>query len=471
MKSSILSFLLFLLIQPAFSSTVTVKGKVENGDKNLIRIIKYADLFSRFVPGRALASTVTDENGNFSLKFELKNTAYAFFALDLKKSEIYLNPGATYLLKVKNDTSLLNKGSIFDKEENPLHVELISSTDSLNQNISLFNTMFDNFVYNNFMSIYKRHDMKVIDEFKKTVDKTFTTALKGYFKNYVEYTVATTVWLSRNGNSKKMLRNYFVNREVLYGNIAYADFFREFFKGYFKSPSRKDVKYDDIVPLVNSGGGYESFDSLIKKDTLLARNGQLLQLVEMEVLKECYYDKSVNRQNVENILGELAAKSKYPEIGEIAVNYLKRFHRLAYGTPAPGFQLPDILGNETTLDDFKGKFVLLTFMNTGCKICEKQLENVQKIAGRYPVALKTVTVISGKNSSETIKFFRQKGYDWTLLLLGDKITILEDYDVKAFPAYVLLNPDGTVAMAPAPMPDENLDYFIQRIIKIFKKRN
>ncbi len=469
MKSSILSLLLVFFVQLVYSQPVTVEGRVEGGNKNLIRVIKYADLFSHYIPDGALASCVTDKDGNFSLKFDLKNTTYAFFSLDLKKSEIYLTPGGTYILKVKRD-STLDKGSIFDKVENPLPVTIISATDSLNQYISLFNVMFNNFVYNNFMSIYKRHNMSVINDFRKTVDKTFNTAVSEYFKNYVEYTVATTVWLSRNGGSKSMLRDYFVNKPVLYDNIAYTDFFHEFFKGYFNSPLRKDVNYDSILNLINSGAGYSKLDSLIKKDTILAQNERLLQLVEMEVLKECYYDKTADRKNVENLFGELAAKSKYDENRKIAVNYLKRFHRLAYGTPAPDFQLPDIAGNERTLDDFKGKFVLLTFMNTGCKICNKQLENVEKIADSYSVSVKVVTILSGNNASETIRFFREKGYDWTVLLLGNKITLLEDYDVKTFPAYILLNPDGTVALAPAPMPDENLDFFIQRSIKIFKKR-
>ncbi len=469
MKTLILSLSLLIFVFSAYSQSVTVKGRVEGANENLVRIMKYADQFSHFLEQEPLASTVTDGQGNFSITFDLEKTTYAFLALDLKKSEIYLTPGSTYVLEIINDSSL-QKGSVFDRAEKPLPVKILSSSDSLNQYISAFNVMFDHFVYNNFMSIYKRHDRKIIDDFKKTVNDTFKTGMSDYFKNYVEYTIASTVWLSRNGSTKKLLKEYFIGKPVLYENIAYTDFFHEFFKGYFNSPVRKDVTYDSVVNLINAGKDYLRFDTYLKNDTLLAQNARVRQLVEMELLKECYYDKSVDAANVENIFGELAARSRYSENRNIAVNYLKRFHRLAYGTPAPGFQLPDIMGKETQLGDFKGKFVLLTFMNTGCKICEKQLEDISKIEERYSEALKIVTVLSGKNPSETIKFFRNKGYGWTLLLLGNKITLLEDYDVKAFPAYILLNPDGTIAMAPAPMPDENLDFFVQRMIKSFGKR-
>ncbi len=464
---SILALFLFFFTMSAVAQTCVVKGHVAASSDRLVRIVAYADQFSHWE--ETLASARTSSDGTFTLQLPVTKCTYAFFALDLKKSELYLSPGSTYVLSIAKDT-LASKGSIFDRDAHPLPITILSAGDSLNTWISAFNRMYDHFVYNHFNAIYKWHDRAVISNFKKTVNNAFPQDVPAYFSQYVDYTMASLLWISRRGSKQQMLNDWFIKKPVRYNNIAYTDFFHEFFKGYFDSPIGKGVDYEKIMSLINNNPTYPALDQLIKKDTLLSKNNRVRELVEMELLESCFYNKEFDRDNVLKLYADLASQSKFRRNSTVALNFLKRFNHLAYGSPAPEIHLPDMMGNERSLDEMKGKFVLLTFLNTHCKICNYQLKAIEKINRRFNERLSVVSILSGNNPKATVAYFVKNGFHWPLLLLGKEITLLEKYEVRAFPAYVLINPDGTIALSPAPMPNENLAAILQRMIKRFDEK-
>ena len=61
--------------------------------------------------------------------------------------------------------------------------------------------------------------------------------------------------------------------------------------------------------------------------------------------------------------------------------------------------------------------------------------------------------------------FDKQRFNWTILNLGDDILLLEDYDVQTSPAYFILKRKNKIGMAPAPSPDQYLDYHVRRISK------
>ena len=53
----------------------------------------------------------------------------------------------------------------------------------------------------------------------------------------------------------------------------------------------------------------------------------------------------------------------------------------------------------------------------------------------------------------------------SLLDLDDDILLLEEYQIRTFPDYIILRKGGKIGMAPAPAPDQYLDYHVRRIYK------
>jgi hypothetical protein len=54
--------------------------------------------------------------------------------------------------------------------------------------------------------------------------------------------------------------------------------------------------------------------------------------------------------------------------------------------------------------------------------------------------------------------------------VGKRIDVLNDYQVKIFPTYIILNSDATIGLAPASMADENLESEVIRILNLNNKK-
>jgi hypothetical protein len=65
------------------------------------------------------------------------------------------------------------------------------------------------------------------------------------------------------------------------------------------------------------------------------------------------------------------------------------------------------------------------------------------------------------------QFLAKNKYDWKFLLYDRQPGVLKDYDIRAYPTYFLIGPDGKLILSPAPSPSEN---FESRLFEIMKAR-
>lgn len=112
------------------------------------------------------------------------------------------------------------------------------------------------------------------------------------------------------------------------------------------------------------------------------------------------------------------------------------------GAPkASGFNLEGINGKSKSLDDYKGKFVLLNFWATWCAPCRKEMPAMSnlhnKLNGR---GLEVVGVHVGPSLAGVKKFLQSVPVDFTILL--DKDMSLANWGVRGLPTTFLINPDG-----------------------------
>ncbi len=106
------------------------------------------------------------------------------------------------------------------------------------------------------------------------------------------------------------------------------------------------------------------------------------------------------------------------------------------GAPAPAFTLPDTYGNQHSLSDYAGKFVVLEWLNYGCPFVEKfyHTGKMQELQAEY--AEKGVIWLAVVSSAPG-----EQGY-----YEPDEMNVQnEAHGSKA--AAVLLDPEGTVGMA------------------------
>ena len=129
------------------------------------------------------------------------------------------------------------------------------------------------------------------------------------------------------------------------------------------------------------------------------------------------------------------------------------------GQPAPEFTLKDSNGKSHNLSDFKGKFVVLEWLNHGCPFVVKHYEsgnmqNLQKeYTGKDVVWLSIVSSAPGKQGhmspEETNKAKSEKGSAATAVLLDEDGTVGKLYDAKVTPELYVINPEGVLVYAGA----------------------
>lgn len=129
------------------------------------------------------------------------------------------------------------------------------------------------------------------------------------------------------------------------------------------------------------------------------------------------------------------------------------------GQPAPAFTLTDSNGQSHNLADFKGKFVVLEWLNHGCPFVKKHYDsnNMQKLQKEYTskdvVWLSIVSSAPGKQGhmspAETNAAKAEKGSAATAVLLDEDGTVGQLYGAKVTPELYVINPEGNLIYAGA----------------------
>lgn len=449
----------------AIGQQIKVSGGVPDTPGELVRVMSYEDLFSRWE--KTLATTRTDQEGYFQLDFNLAHATFAYIAVGLKRGELHLSnePGSFYDLTIKPDTNS-QRGSIFD--ELPLQFIVTAKDGGLLDAIGEFNTQYNTFLYKNANRIYRGRDRTFINEFRKNIDNQFDKYESDYLKEYIRYSFASLEWTSKMKSNDSIVSEYFINKPVLYNNIQYCEFLTDFFKTYFIIENV--FEYHELIEAINGESDGLSVKSLILRNEVFQQDPQISELIETILIAKKYYNPDIRRSKVLNLLKEIQHNGLYEENRLVAENYIKKLLDLESGTIAPSFSLADKNGTLFSLSDFQGKFVLLSFVKPSCKICLNHLGLLVELKERFPAKLQNVTIVYGQDYKDVITYASERDFNWPILNLDDDILMLEAFNIRAYPSYVLLNPDGTISMATAPMPDENLELYISRQISRFEKR-
>ena len=124
------------------------------------------------------------------------------------------------------------------------------------------------------------------------------------------------------------------------------------------------------------------------------------------------------------------------------------------GQPAPEFTLTDSNGKSHKLSDFKGKLVVLEWLNHGCPFVVKHYGsgNMQKLQKEYTsqdvVWLSIVSSAPGKqghmSAEETNKTKQEKGSAATAILLDEDGTVGRLYNAKVTPELYIVDREGTL---------------------------
>jgi peroxiredoxin len=124
------------------------------------------------------------------------------------------------------------------------------------------------------------------------------------------------------------------------------------------------------------------------------------------------------------------------------------------GSPAPAFTLTDSKGKQHNLADFKGKHVVLEWVNFGCPFVKKHYESGNMQATQKKAVDKGVVWLSVCSSAEG-KQGHMDAADWneeiverklasTAVLIDENGAVGKTYGAKTTPHMYIINPEGVL---------------------------
>ena len=176
-----------------------------------------------------------------------------------------------------------------------------------------------------------------------------------------------------------------------------------------------------------------------------------------EGLKEIEKLKSLEYLTVEttNRLSPAAVQSvqtNLPTLRRISINdnraSVKRTKKksLRFGQDAPAFEFTSLDGTKLSLENQRGKVVLLYFWSTNCKPCVASMPKLKKAYAELSEYQDFAMIGISGDENDTIwkDFIRKQKLTWPQVRIGDKSKTATAYGVTGYPKYILIGRDGKI---------------------------
>jgi peroxiredoxin len=414
-----------------------------------------------------VAKCMVSDSGNFSAIVELSQTTQLYSYLGIYLGYFYAEPGSEYDLilpefRDKSPDELLNP--YFEPVELHLGISNFSSED-INMLIVMFEDAYIPYYDKHVNTIYSGPDVKKIDEDIRQIEQSFTSYRDTYFNIYRKYRYGMLKLLANRQRVQSLSDEYFNDQPVWYSNVAYTDLFNQVFHKYFSFFGRTDSGRKIYSDINEKGSYHELLKTLASSGNF--DNDTLTELVILKQLHDEFYGSEFSRNGLIRILDSLVASTQIEEHALIGRNIKYKITRLLSGYEPPLFKLEDINGNMVSLADLKGKYVYLNFCTCQSYACLNEFNLLATLHQKHKERLTIVTISTDPKEEILRQFLANNNYNWLFLYYDRQPEVIKEYDVRAFPTYFLIGPDGKLILSPAVSPSEN---FEQRLFEIMKSR-
>lgn len=462
--------LLFASISVA-QEAAKIIGVVAQNPGAKITIERYDDLFTRTMV--ELAHTTLKGDSTFEIDFNITEIEKIKISVNQDFCFIYAAPGASYKIAISD-----NRTRNFI---NPLGNELEASfldlqkTD-INYKILAFDSWYDKFMGENYHLRTRRDSSfaKNLIQFENQVADYYKTDSSEFLRTHVKYRVASIEELNFIGARKERAR-YTVNLApftVAYRSEEYMVYMRNFYKNYLESlPSEINNK---VFKAIVAGSPTRMINALAK-DYRVA-NIRLRELVMIISLADVYHDKNYPQSRINIILDSISKHGLFQENKTIARNTLSKLRQLNPGSQAPKFVFIDAQGNDLQVKTFQPKYTYIQFINLDQTSGLLQLEMLKELHAKYNSSIAFITVVMNDLDWTHIQTkIKTDSIPWPVVIPKNTKETNRQFQLSAYPHYVLIDAQGYVVQSPAasPIPDgtyKTIDYYFFEIHKVMSRQ-
>jgi len=449
MRTIILLFISVFYINSAFADQVRIYGQNESYAKSKIEIKYHTDVFT--YSEKTITEFEVDAEGKFSVNIDITETKLVFFPLGIYKAFLYVEPGKEYEIKLppKRDLTPVQKlNPFFEKEELLIGVANTKSSD-LNILIRKLDDKIDPFINQNFHKIYRKKEKSVGIEFSKELIEDFKSNENAFLKEYLKYRLGFLEFLAYPNSFLKIEEKYFLDQELQLKNPAYVSLYKKqygnFLNGYFKQKESANLS-----AAFKSETTFKALTALMKKYPAY-QNSQLRNMIIASSIFDSYTRKFISKGKTLSILKDLKQNTQNSYNKNLSSNYIAKITHLQKNYPAPNFTIGD-----HSLANYKGKYLYLNFCNTQSYPCVQDFKEIEKLKQQFGQHIEFLSIACNWNENTVLDFLQKNAYSWPIVPIGDQHQLIHQYKVKAFPSYVLIDPSGNIAKAPAAGPKENI---------------
>ena len=154
-----------------------------------------------------------------------------------------------------------------------------------------------------------------------------------------------------------------------------------------------------------------------------------------------------NPASVHQELINFSAECKYPALQKVVDAMHRKSLGWTVGTSAPAFELLNTSNTKVSLEQYKGKVVLLDFWATWCGHCRDEMPALLQLGSEFSSTDFEVVFISADKSLQVMNDYvtnngLKGNHLWGEMLRNSKVA--KEYQVEALPASFLLDQNGKI---------------------------
>lgn len=140
---------------------------------------------------------------------------------------------------------------------------------------------------------------------------------------------------------------------------------------------------------------------------------------------------------------------------------------IGIGNIAPSFTLKDLAGNEVSLEDFRGKKVLLNFWASWCPPCRAEMPDMESYYQKHHrdgyVVLAVNMTTTEKNPGDGAAYIKSHQFTFPVLI-DEKGTVRSLYNVISLPTSYFIDSNGIIRdKVSGPMTAERIEKGMEKL--------
>ncbi|MDF1570480.1 MAG: TlpA disulfide reductase family protein [Bacteroidales bacterium] len=461
-----------LACQDVSSQHVVLMGKAPQfaGEYLVIRKI------SNPVTGHAtiLDTLHVGADGTFNHQLACQQPQWFFINTGIFRITMFITPGKGYEITLPPKTEK-TENNIRNPFFKPMvaHIQVarefttgapetsISGND-INSRIFRFDTLISS-TNRQMMEARRLHRSFNSDSVILAIEQSYQHNTSSYFQQYRRFRYGILKINSRDVGLAYLMENFLSTEIPLTENPAYMELFGEMYAEFLFYFSRTD-EGKSIGTIINRKQDLAALkDTMMKHPAVPDR-----KIAELIVLKEIFGIYSKDYFYGEALLMLLDTVIRNPELPEYAAyarDIKEYLTRLKIGERPPEISLVDQDDNLRSFGDFRGKYVYLNFCTPDNYSCLKEFPFMKAIYEVHSDYLEVVTIMVTEEPATMKDFMERNDYNWTSLFYGNDEELLQNYNVRAFPAGFLLDREGILVQSPAALATEGLEMQLFRIMR------